>query len=488
MAAKVFSSCCAYGVPPCAVLLALMLCGMKPAAAQENVTQKTAAPESLRAGFARTEVTPAVGAEMPGGFQKNFAQGVHDPLWVEAAFFANGSTELAVVGVDLIMIPRDVVEGARRQAETRCGIPSRNILIAASHTHNGGPVVECFEVECDPAYCRLAADKIGEAIVQAHDKAVETRVSTGVGREDSVGFNRRFKMKDGSVKTHPGKMNPDIVESAGPIDPDVGVIAVENTQGQLLGCIVNYALHGTTMGGSLISADWPCYLRQTIRGGIGSGIQEASGDAAFVGIVFLNGACGDVTQVDNRSPRPSEFGEAWARRVGMTVGAEVLKVLARAEFKPDAPLGVATESLALPIRDLAGSDKELLAREAPDSGLGSGGGKVYLREARLVREMKAKSPTVDVEVQAFRIGDAAIVSNPAEFFCQLGLDIKRGSPWKPTMVAELANGYSGYCPTAEAFKGGGYEVRTARSSFLAPGAGEQIVESSVRLLNGLAGK
>lgn len=478
MAANVFQSCFAYWFPPCAVLLVLMFCGMRPAAAQESAAEKRTAPQSLRAGFARADITPAVGSEIPGNFQKNFAEGVHDRLLVEAAFFANGSTELAVVGVDLIMIPRDVVNDARRAAETRCGIPAPNILIAASHTHNGGPIIECFEVESDPAYCRFVAEKIAEAVVQAHDKTVEARISTGVGRDDSVGFNRRFKMKDGTVKTHPGKMNPDIVEAAGPIDPDVGVIAVENTQGQLLGCIVNYALHGTTMGGSLISADWPYYLRETIRGGIGSDI----------GVVFINGACGDVTQVDNRSPRPSEFGEAWARRAGMTVGAEALKVLARAEFKADAPLGVATESLALPIRDLAGSDEELIAREAPASGLGSGGGDVYLREARLVREMKAKSPTVNVEVQAIRIGDAAIVSNPTEFFCQLGLDIKRGSPWKPTMVAELANGYSGYCPTAEAFKGGGYEVRTARSSFLAPGTGEQIVESSVRLLNQLAGK
>ncbi len=478
MVANVFQSCFAYWFPSCAVLLVLMFCGMKPAAAQESADRKEAAPQLLRAGFARTDITPAVGSEMPGGFQKNFAKGVHDQLWVEAAFFANGSTELAVVGVDLIMIPRDVVNDARREAETRCGIPAANILIAASHTHNGGPVVECFEVESDPAYCRLAAEKIAEAVAQAHDKAVEARISTRAGREDSVGFNRRFKMKDGTVKTHPGKMNPDIVEPAGPIDPDVGVIAVENTQGQLLGCIVNYALHGTTLGGSLNSADWPYYLRQTIRGGI----------ASDIGVVFINGACGDVTQVDNRSPRPSEFGEEWARRVGMTVGAEALKVLASAEFKPDAPLGVATESLALPIRDLAGSDEELLAREAPGSGLGSGGGDVYLREARLVREMKAKSPTANVEVQAVRIGDAAIVSNPTEFFCQLGLDIKRGSPWKPTMVAELANGYSGYCPTAEAFKGGGYEVRTARSSFLAPGTGEQIVDSSVRLLKQLAEK
>jgi hypothetical protein len=478
MTVQMIPPSCACALPACVSLLVLLIGSASTATAQGTPPDKPVAAPPLHAGFARTGVTPAVGVEMPGGFEKNFAKGIHDPLWVEAAYLGNGSTELAVAGVDLIMIPRDVVEAARRQAETRCGMPAHNILIAASHTHNGGPVVECFNVESDPAYCRLVAERIAEAVVRARENAVEARIGAGAGREDSVGFNRRFKMKDGTVKTHPGKMNPDIIEPAGPIDPEVAVIAVEDTHGKLLGCLVNFALHGTTLGGDLISADWPCYLRQAIRGGMGSDI----------GVVFLNGACGDVTQVDNRSPRPAEFGEAWARRVGVTVGAEALKVMAKMEFSPNAPLGVAAESLALPIRDLAASDEELVAREAPASGLGSSGRDVYLREAHLVREMKAKSPTVDAEIQAIRIGDAGIVGNPAEFFCELGLAIKRGSPYRLTLVAELANGYAGYAPTAEAFKGGGYETRTARSSFLAPGAGERIVEASAQLLRRLAAK
>ena len=454
-----------------------LLCGVgAPSVAGETETRTEEVSRMLRAGFARSDITPPVGSEIPGGFRKNYSKGVHDPLWAEAVVFLNDAAQVALVGVDLVMIPRDVVQAAREQATAQCGIPAENILIAASPTHNGGPIVDCFSSERDPEYCDRVAQRIAEAVVEAHTKAVVAQVSVGVGHEDSVGFNRRFRMKDGSVKTHPGKMNPDIVEPAGPIDPDVAVIAVANTQGELLGCVVNHALHGTTIGGSLVSADWPYYLRETIRGVVG----------AEAGVVFLNGACGDVTQVDNQSARPAEFGEAWARRVGMTIGAEALKVLARAEFTGEIPLAVAVESFALPIRDLGESDEALLAREAPAAGLGSGGEDVYLREARLVREMKAKSPTVDVEIQAIRIGDAAIVTNPTEFFCALGLSIKDASPWKPTLVVELANGYAGYAPTNEAFKGGGYETRTARSSFLAPGSGEEIVNASVRLLHKLA--
>jgi len=437
---------------------------------------QSAPQSSLSAGFARTEVTPPVGAEVPGGFAKSFNKGVHDPLWVEAACFHNGSEKLAVVGVDLIMIPAEVVSAARTQAEARCGIPAANIMIGASHTHNGGPVVDCLGVSSDPAYCKLAAERIADAVVKASENMVPARVGAGSGREDSVGFNRRFKMKDGTVKTHPGKMNPDIVEPAGPIDPEVAVIAVEDLNGKFLGCIFNYALHGTVMGGPLISADWPGYVRQTVRGGM----------ATDAGVVFLNGACGDVTQVDNRNARTGEFGEAWCKRVGMTVGAEVLKVLARMEYSTDVPLAIASRHLALPIRDLAASDDELLARERPAAGLGTGHEDVYRNEASLLRAIKAKSPTVDVEVQALRIGAAGIVSNPGEYFCALGLEIKKNSPWKPTMVVELANGYCGYVPTEEAFKGGGYEIRTARSSFLDPTSGEEIVRASRDLLSGLA--
>ena len=466
----------------CVFLAAWMFAPLFPAAtgaaqAQETPATAPAAAASLRAGFARTDLTPTVGMEIPGGFNKNFSTGVHDPLWAEAAYFSNGTVTLALVGVDLITVTEEMVQEARAQAEARCGIPAANILIGASHTHNGGPVDSCYHVERDDAYCMFAAGRIADAVVKASEAAVAARVGYGLGQESGVGYNRRFRMKDGTIRTHPGKMNPDIVAPAGPIDPDVAVIAAEDVEGRLLGCIVNFALHGTTMSGSLLSADWPFYLRETVRGGLGSDI----------GVVFLNGACGDVTQVDNLNPRPGEFGEAWARRAGMSVGAVALNVLAKMEFVPDAPLGVTSETLALPIRDLGNSDEELVRREAPGIGLGTGDD-IYLKEAALVRAMKAQSPTVAVEVQAMRIGDAGIASNPAEFFCELGLAVKRGSPWKPTMVVELANGCCGYVGTSESYLGGGYEVRTSRRSYLPAGSGEQIANASARLLCQLAGE
>ncbi|NJO54289.1 MAG: cytochrome c3 family protein, partial [Bacteroidales bacterium] len=73
--------------------------------------------------------------------------------------------------------------------------------------------------------------------------------------EDKVGFNRRVRMKNGQTWTNPGVGNPDSVEPAGPIDPDVGVIGAWDLEGRLLGSIVNFACH-TNITPDGISANW----------------------------------------------------------------------------------------------------------------------------------------------------------------------------------------------------------------------------------------
>ena len=131
-----------------------------------------------------------------------------------------------------------------------------------------------------------------------------------------MAFNRRFRMKNGLSFTHPGQLNPDIIEPAGPIDPEVGVVGVWNAKGKCVGCLVNYACHATCNPGG-ISANWIYYMEQTIQGAMGK-------DCV---VVFLQGACGDITQVNNLNPSVQPAGEDWSRLVGGRVGAEAVKVL-----------------------------------------------------------------------------------------------------------------------------------------------------------------
>src|SRR5439155_14542542 len=166
---------------------------------------------------------------------------------------------------------------------------------------------------------------------------VNDRAGVGKGVERGVAFNRRFKMRSGGTITHPGQGNPDILEPAGPTDPEVGVIGVWDEKKKFLGCVVNFACHATTSPGG-ISANYICYLEKVIQGYYGK----------HAVVVFLNCASGDITQVDNQSPYKYPDSERWAQLVGGKVGAEALKVLLTME--PGALVPVEARSKVLPIK------------------------------------------------------------------------------------------------------------------------------------------
>lgn len=63
-----------------------------------------------------------------------------------------------------------------------------------------------------------------------------------------------------------------------------------------------------------------------------------------------------------------------------------------------------------------------------------------------------------MKLQAVRIGDTAVCGIPFEAFVEMGLEIKKRSPFAHTIVVGLANGRHGYLPTAEQHELGGYET------------------------------
>jgi neutral ceramidase len=292
-----------------------------------NLSASDSLQAEIRAGFAERDITPEVGMEQPGGYHKSFHRTLHDPCKVRVAVFDDGQHKAAVIGIDALVVPDNLVKRSRTAIEERTGIPGQSVLIAASHSHSSGPVgmvqpgeydhasplVQKLAYElssgADPDYLLQVENAIVEAVAEADRGRVAVQCGFGVGHEDQVAFNRRFRMRNGLTYTHPGQGNPDIVEVAGPTDPEVGVIGVWNDQDELLGCIVNFACHATTSPGG-ISANYIYYLEQVIRGAMG---QQAV-------VVFTAGASGDVTQVDNLSPYQQRRGAQSARFVGGRVG------------------------------------------------------------------------------------------------------------------------------------------------------------------------
>jgi hypothetical protein len=429
----------------------------------------------LHVGFAETDITPKIGSQSPGGMQARRLQEVHDPLKAVAMVIQNDRMAVALVGIDSIFISEEATARARETITAATKIPGSHVLIGASHTHGGGPVATCFESDADPAYVELVAKRVAEAVISAFHSLHAAELDDGIGHEPSISFNRRFLMRDGRQATHPGKGNPEIVKPAGPIDPDVGVLAARAPGGELLGVFVNFACHLTVMGGSGFTADYVYHLRDTMR-------RHYKKPALPVG--FLLGAAGDVTQVDNLRPG-REFGEEWSSLFGLALGAEVIQTIGRLTWQKEAVLQAIQTVVPIPIR---GPSEQPL--ETPALGLGSGSvaDKIYGHEREEVEKERAKRPVIPCEVQAIRIGHLGLVTNGAEFFCQLGLDIKAASPLVRTWVVSLANQWIGYVATPSAYYAGGYEPRTARSAKMAPWAGQSLVEGSLAALKKIATK
>lgn len=446
----------------------------------------------MKAGFSEKDITPSPGMEQPGGYGKDFANSVHDPCKVRASVFDDGTEKVAVIGVDAIMVSGELVERVRTRVKAKTGIAKDAVLICASHSHSSGPVTGVLPGEYDFAdqliqdlaykhtsgvnvdYLKLVEDRLVAAVTEAARKSQNVRVGVGRGFEDQVAFNRRFFMKNGLSFTHPGQLNPDIVRPAGPVDPEVGVIGVWGEKGNCIGCVVNYTCHATTNPGPGFSANWIYYLEQTIRGAFGP-------DCV---VVFIQGAAGDVTQVNNQNIYENRRGEEWARFVGARVGAEAVKVLLdmpRGELTPVA-YKVHRENMKrrLPTKEKVAEARKIVQKTQQEVGHTRW---TFAKETLLLDAIARKVPTVPVEIQVVQIGPIAFITNPAEYFCQAGLEIKSNSPFEYTFIAMLTNGCVGYVPTRQALSegGGGYETRLTSYSSLYVGAAERMAEIGITL-------
>lgn len=460
----------------------------------------------MRAGFDERDITPTVGMERPGNYAKVLIGSTHDRLKVRAAVFGNGADRIALIGVDTLTISERTVAEARAEIHRRCGITGDRVLVAASHTHSGGPLFGYFASDftlgspelrhlavdlstvIDPGYHAQVISSITDAVARADGRACSGSMSYDLSCVHDVSFNRRFVMRDGSIHTHPGKGNPHIVRPAGPVDRELSVLGWWREDGSLIGCIVSFPCHGTTDPGGT-SADWVYYLERTVR--------AAFGDHVIV--VFLNGACGDVTQINNISQREREIGERWTRIVGTRVGSEAVRLLAGAHPEP-APELIAARRVVIDIPRRRPSSrrideaKAILASVPPPNAADEWADDpettrwVMAKELVVLDYVAQNAPRMSVEIQAIRLGRALYVANPGECFSETGLAIKSKSQFPGLTVVTMANGAVGYVPPQSAFGsiGGGYETVLTSYSNLVCDAEERIVTKSLELVCGFA--
>ena len=433
---------------------------------------------TLKAGSASANITPPLGTRIPGGFRPRYAENVDDELFAKAVVIDNGTTCIAIVTCDLIAIPEKVADAAKARIADRCDIPAAHVMVNATHTHTAVAIADLLGVDGDPGYTEWVPLKIADAVELAVWRLRSARVGFASVDEERITFNRRWHMKNGTVRFNPGIEHPDLVKPTGTIDPEVTMMFVEAADdGTPISAVANFSLHyiGTDNGNAL-SADYFGHFDRLMKHYLGD---------TCVSLLW-NAASGQINNTDfsGRTKWTASGHQQAVKMANVLAGHFIVEkqlmemhetldlsgdlatlTFQRKEITAE-DLKVAEQVLSVPQGTYdtyeAGPFSWVVGEPIPQALVD-----VYARECQRL----AKLPTqMTAPVQVIRLGEAAIVALPGEVFVETGMNIKSKSDAKPTFLVSLANGYIGYICTDKALiEEGGYETWAAKSSLPAVG-------------------
>ena len=425
----------------------------------------SAAP--LRAGAAAIDITPKpelFPMNMPGGFSANLAEKAHDPLHARALVLDDGTTALALVVVDNLGAGPEVLNEVKTRAAAQTGLKPENLLISSTHTHSGPSLGT--RNEAAKVYYEQFVAGTAEAIRRAHAALRPAAVGAAAHPLPDEVFNRRWFLKEGTMppnpfgkfdkaKTNPGANNPTLDRPAGPTDPDVMVLSVQDDKRRALALYANYALHyvGGAPSGQM-SADYFGEFARVMP-------SRLRGGPDFVAMLS-NGASGNINNIPFNVIRPPREPFEQIRIVAQKTADAAWHAHRKiAKHERDVRLGMIQRPLTLRYRRPSESEvaeaRAVLAVKDPEAVA-----KLPRRAQNYARSTlsahERPDDTLTVTLQAIRIGDLAICGIPFEAFVEIGLDLKKRSPFPQTLVVGLANGKQGYLPTPEQHELGGYET------------------------------
>ena len=467
-----------------------------------------AAPSGLLAGVARADITPPVGiAQMNWGSQTHIQAVGIDPagMVATALVISDGQQKFVMVDVDRLYVQG--LEPAIERASERIGVPAAHIRLGASHTHSG----PFLSAQKGPAGIDLSryqkvvlrhrdqvVDKIVGAIVEANSRLRPVHLYAGRGT-GTININRRFRSQ---VNTPPAVgRNPE-----GFVDRELVVVRIDDAKGKPYAILANFPCHGTVLAheNKFISPDWIGMTRRVV-------------EQAFPGALclFFQGAAG------NQGPVEGFTGDLHvAHRLGSILGHEIAAAtlgietveraptfegfvestayLAKQPWRVkgprDATMKFTSKIIPLPRRTytakelidmearVADAQKKVeMAKKRDDPWKQHQANAQLRRFSDLLHQWKrpvAASPA-RVEVQILRIGNVAIVAMPGEPFAEIGVAVKKASPFAFTMFCGYSSGIGGdYIPTRSEYQHGGYEVERTPYGL---GAAEKLVRETIRL-------
>ncbi len=443
---------------------------------------------ALRAAFARVDITPDRQVSLLGYFTDRKSEGILDRLHCRLALLADDGHRLLFVQVDSCLFGSDDAARLASAAAGASGVPVESVVVFASHTHTAPGLADLYAVRRDAAYLDSLESRLRQAAAglgQAEPVQVRVCRSTAPG----LASNRRWWLTDGTVATNPPRTHPSLVRPEGPVDDEVNTVAFLGADGRPRCLFVSISNHVDTIGGNLVSADWPGIMEDEIR--------RATGQRQSPVVIPLVGAAGNINHFDfTRSVDQSSYAEA--RRIGAAYAAAVLRSLGEGRPARGEPLSAARTTLSLPGIEIADTEVEraralVAAREGrPGAAAGSaartaadltaedifaGDPAVERIFARALLDLAARRPPAyDVPLQLLRMGEVGFFAIPGEPFVEIGLALKRLPGFGLAVPVALANGYLGYIPMEENFGRGGYETKPG-PALLCRGAARAILQA-----------
>ena len=433
----------------------------------------------LQIGHAYLTINNDLGRAVQGASVANVAESIHDDLEANALYLRDGDTAVLLISCDLAVLDSAFTRRACEAMSARCGIGARDILIGCTHTHNG-PVVLWTNRDkpVDEAYLDRLEGRLCELAERAVQSARPGRVGFGGGWA-KIGYNRRVCWADGTHSMHGDTTRADYTGLEGPDDPRHVALFTYDSDGRITAVLHNNASHPTCgYGQPYYSADFPGAARRHLR--------DVLGD---IPVLFFNGAFGDLAIEDQASGAPlREDRDRMVQRAAHLLAGETLRLMHEAAALDDAPLAHACHEMTSPVRipeptRLDWARATLAKRDGGDAvrpfDLMFAHGITYLHDSF------ADRPQETFTLHAVRIGGLGMVSVPGELFCQLGLDIKRRSPFAATAILGATDGYIGYLPTTSGALGGGYSGEPLQWTRIPHETCYRLVDEAAKLLHEL---
>lgn len=450
------------------VLLIMVLVGTAGGACVLNADD---APR-LRVGAAAVNFQANDKMEIAGSLEPHYATGQEGELRAVAIVVELGQKErVAIVGCDVLFLPRDLIDPAVREIEKTTGIPASHILVNATHTHHAPSTVPAHAFGASEEFRQVVKNGIVKAVQEAHRKLADgdCRFYFHLGEETTVGANSRLQLDDGNItwinpmREAAGKGHP-----TGPFDPQLPVLDFRDAQGRSRAIIFNHSTHtiGTRSGRDVRSSGFYGLAAQELE-------QELGGT-----VCFLEGASGSTHNITL-----VPVSEAIVR-----LKKAVLDARKEAEPRKVTRLAALRRQFKFRVRhfDDAEEDRNILRYTSRHVAAASDRIRQIFADSRdKLRPHQGEER--ETWVQVILIGDVAIVGVPAEYFTALGVDIKKRSPFKNTYIAELANDWIGYLPDRDGHQRGGYQAWLGLHSYAEVGTGERIADEAIAMLNELAG-